>query len=93
MHGGETKIDVRLATESSWPTTDQMVEKFQRNKSIISRHIKDIYERGKLEQDGTVAFFATVQNVGERRVESNIKYYNFAPVFAHGRGRFFRILL
>ena len=48
--GGETKIEVRLANESVWLTADQMAELFQRNKSTISRHIKNIYESAELEQ-------------------------------------------
>ena len=54
--GGETKIEVRLANESVWLTADQMAELFQRNKSTISRHIKNIYESAELEQNRTVAF-------------------------------------
>ena len=41
-HGGETKIEVRLSNETVWLTTDQMAELFQRNKSTISRHIKNV---------------------------------------------------
>ena len=40
-------------------TLDQMAELFQRNKSTISRHIKNIFETGELNADSTVAFFAT----------------------------------
>lgn len=58
---GEAKIEVRLANETVWLTADQMAELFQRNKSTISRHIKNIYESGELEQNRTVAFFAPVQ--------------------------------
>lgn len=58
---GEPKIDVRLANETVWLTADQMAELFQRNKSTISRHIKNIYESGELEQNRTAAFFAQVQ--------------------------------
>ncbi len=82
--GGETKIEVRLANESVWLTADQMAELFQRNKSTISRHIKNIYESGELEQDRTVAFFATVQNEGERKVERNIAYYNLDMIISVG---------
>lgn len=45
---GESKIEVRLANESVWLTADQMAELFQRNKSTISRHIKNILEVGEL---------------------------------------------
>lgn len=58
---GEAKIEVRFANETVWLTADQMAELFQRNKSTISRHIKNIYESGELEQNRTVAIFAQVQ--------------------------------
>ena len=82
--GGETKIEVRLANESVWLTADQMAELFQRNKSTISRHIKNIYESVELEQNRTVAFFATVQNEGDRKVERNIAYYNLDMIISVG---------
>ena len=82
--GGETKIEVRLANESVWLTADQMAELFQRNKSTISRHIKNIYESAELEQNRTVAFFATVQNEGDRKVERNIAYYNLDMIISVG---------
>lgn len=42
--GGEAKIEVRLANETVWLTVNQMAELFQRNKSTISRLIKNIYK-------------------------------------------------
>lgn len=47
--GGETKIEVRLSNETVWLTADQMAELFQRNKSTISRHIKNVLESGELQ--------------------------------------------
>lgn len=82
--GGETKIEVRLSNETVWLTADQMAELFQRNKSTISRHIKNIYESAELEQNRTVAFFATVQNEGDRKVERNIAYYNLDMIISVG---------
>lgn len=82
--GGEAKIEVRLANETVWLTADQMAELFQRNKSTISRHIKNIYEDGELEQNRTVAFFATVQNEGQRKVERNIAYYKLDMIISVG---------
>jgi len=64
---GESRIEVRLEGETVWLSLDQMAELFQRNKSTISRHIKNVYEEGELNADSTVAFFATVQTVGETR--------------------------
>ena len=82
--GGDTKIEVRLSNETVWLTADQMAELFQRNKSTISRHIKNIYESGELEQNRTVAFFATVQSEGDRKVERNIAYYNLDMIISVG---------
>lgn len=55
-----------------WLSADQMEEIFQRNKSIISGHIKNVLEDGELEEAATVAFLITVQNEGERKVERRI---------------------
>ncbi|WP_290393866.1 virulence RhuM family protein [uncultured Duncaniella sp.] len=82
--GGEAKIEVRLANETVWLSADQMAELFQRNKSTISRHIKNVFESGELEQNRTVAFFATVQNEGQRKVERNIAYYNLDMIISVG---------
>ena len=51
-----------------------MSELFQRNKSTISRHIKNVFEEGELNPYATVAFFATVQTEGKRKVERDIAY-------------------
>ena len=87
---GQTKIEVTLANDTVWLTADQMAELFQRNKSTISRHIKNVFESGELKPDSTVAFFATVQNEGTRKVERNIAYYNLDMIISH-RGVQFRI--
>lgn len=60
---GVTKIEVKLQNETVWLSLDQMAELFQRNKSTISRHIKNVFEAGELQPDSTVAFFATVQTL------------------------------
>ena len=73
---GQSKIEVTLSNDTVWLTADQMAELFQRNKSTISRHIRNIFEEGELNADSTVAFFATVQNEGTRKVERNIAQYS-----------------
>lgn len=80
----EAKIEVRLVNETLWLTADQMAELFQRNKSTISRHIKNVFESGELEHNRTVAFFATVQDEGGRKVERNIAYYNLDMIISVG---------
>ena len=49
---GQTKIDVKLAGETVWLTLNQMAELFQRDKSVISRHIKNIFDEGELNEKG-----------------------------------------
>ena len=58
---GLTKINVNLQDETVWLTLEQMAELFQRDKSTISRHIKNVFEEGELTRESTVANFATVQ--------------------------------
>ncbi len=81
---GEAKIEVRLHDETVWLTLDQMAELFQRNKSTISRHIKNVFETGELNTDSTVAFFATVQMEGKRKVERNLAFYNLDMIISVG---------
>ncbi len=58
---GLTKIDVTMDNETVWLSLDQMAELFQRDKSTISRHIRNIFEEGELLREATVAKIATVQ--------------------------------
>lgn len=81
---GETRIEVRLHGETVWLNLDQMAELFQRNKSTISRHIRNAFEQGELKQESTVAFFATVQKEGERQVERDIAFYNLDMIISVG---------
>ena len=81
---GESRIEVRLQGETVWLSLDQMAELFQRNKSTISRHIKNVFEEGELQPDTTIAFFATVQMEGKRKVERDIAYYNLDMIISVG---------
>ena len=94
---GETKVEVQFSEETAWLSIAQMVELFGRDKSVISRHIKNIFTEGELEKSATVANLATVQKEGERDVERTIDYYNLDVIISVGyrvkshRGTQFRI--
>lgn len=94
---GLTKIDVNLHDETVWLSLDQMANLFQRDKSTVSRHVKNIFNEGELIRESTVAKFATVQNEGNRQVERAIEYYNLDVIISVGyrvksqRGVQFRI--
>ena len=61
---GDSQIEVKLQNDTVWLSLDQMAELFQRNKSTISRHIKNVLEDGELEADSVIANFATTATDG-----------------------------
>jgi prophage maintenance system killer protein len=94
---GQTSIEVKLENETLWLSLNEMATLFGRDKSVISRHLKNIYNEGELSQDATVAKNATVQNEGNRRVSRAIELYNLDAILSVGyrvnsmRGTQFRI--
>ena len=94
---GLTKIDANIQDDTVWLSLSQMADLFQKDKSTISRHIRNIFSEGELLRDTTVAKFATVQNEGDRQVEKAIDYYNLDVIISVGhrvkspRGVQFRI--
>ena len=92
--GGDSQIEVKLQNDTVWLSLDQMAELFQRNKSTISRHIKNVLEDGELEADSVVANFATTATDGKKY---SVAYYNLDMIISVGyrvhsyRGVQFRI--
>ena len=91
---GQTKIHVHMENETVWLSLDQMAELFQRDKSTISRHIKNIFDEGELTRDSVVANFATTATDGKTY---HVDYYNLDVIISVGyrvkslRGTQFRI--
>jgi len=81
---GKTSLDVKLDKETVWLSINQMTELFGRDKSVISRHIKNVLETKELTEDSTVAFFAIVQKEGKRLIEREIEYYNLDMIISVG---------
>lgn len=81
---GKIKIDVRFENETVWLSLDQMATLFGRDKSTISRHVKNVFEEGELSPETTVANFATVQIEGNREVARNIDYYDLDVIISVG---------
>lgn len=94
---GETRIQVIMQAETVWLSQKQLVELFQRDKSVISRHINNVFKEGELARESTVANFATVQQEGQRTITRDVEYYNLDVVISVGyrvkshRGTQFRI--
>lgn len=81
---GNIKLDVNIDKDTVWLSLEQMSELFERDKSTISRHIKNVFKEGELSEDSTVAKFATVQNEGTRSVERMIENYNLDVIISVG---------
>ena len=91
---GLTKLDVQLHDETVWLSLDMMAQLFQRDKSTISRHIKNIFAEGELQPLAVVANFATTASDGKTY---QVDYYNLDVIISVGyrvkslRGTQFRI--
>jgi hypothetical protein len=77
-------IEVRLDEETVWLSLNQMAQLFNRDKSVISRHLKNIYKEEELIQEATVAKNATVQIEAGREVKREIEYYNLDAILSVG---------
>ena len=77
-------VEVRLTGETVWLNLNQMVELFDRDKSVISRHLSNVFREGEVEKEATVAFFATVQNEGGRSISRQIPHYNLDAILSVG---------
>ncbi|MBL4775512.1 MAG: virulence protein RhuM/Fic/DOC family protein [Mariprofundus sp.] len=76
--------EVRLEAETLWLSLNQMAELFGRDKSVISRHLRNVFKEGELTREATVAKNATVQNEGEREVMREIEFFNLDAIISVG---------
>lgn len=94
---GSISLDVRIEKDTIWLNLNQLADLFERDKSVISRHLRNIYDTAELVRPATVAFFATVQDEGGRAVERQIEHFNLDAIISVGyrvnskRGTQFRI--
>lgn len=91
---GRNRLDVRLVDETVWLSLNQMAELFQRDKSVISKHIRNVFDEGELSPDSVVANFATTAADGKTY---RVDHYNLDVIISVGyrvkshRGVQFRI--
>lgn len=82
--GDHVRVEVRVEQENVWLSLQQLADLFDRDKSVISRHLRNIFASGELEREATVAKTATVQREGEREVVREIEYYNLDAIISVG---------
>src|SRR6266704_2925159 len=91
---GKTRLEVRLQGETVWLSLNQIAELFQRDKSVVSRHIRNIFDEGELQESSVVANFATTATDGKTY---QVDYFNLDVIISVGyrvksrRGTQFRI--
>ena len=97
---GQTQIDVRLENETVWLTQAQMAELFQKERTVITRHINNVFKEGELEREVVCAKFAHTTQHGAIKGKQQIKetiLYNLDVIISVGyrvhskRGTAFRI--
>ncbi|WP_195439676.1 RhuM family protein [Bacteroides thetaiotaomicron] len=92
---GKTSIDVKLENETVWLTQAQMAELFQKDRTVIGRHINNVYREGELERDITCAKFAHMGSYSDQQYETAV--YNLDVIISVGyrvksqRGTQFRV--
>ena len=70
---GGPALEVRLEHDTVWLSLNQIPELFDRDKSVISRHLRNVFASGELEREATVARNATVQREGRRQVVRDVE--------------------
>jgi len=81
---GEVRVDVRLDRETVWLTQEQMSQLFGRERSVITKHVRNAFREGELEPGATCAKFAQVQTEGDRTVTRDVDHYNLDVIISVG---------
>ena len=79
---GEVALDVRLEQETVWLTMRQMADLFERDRSVVNRHVLNVFQEGELERGATCAEFAQVRPEGGRRVTRKIEHFNLDVIIS-----------
>ena len=91
---GQTTLDVKLENDTIWLSLNQLATLFERDKSVIAKHLKNIFKEGELDRNSVVAKNATTASDGKTYI---IDYFNLDAVISAGyrvnskRGTQFRI--
>ena len=81
---GKVKVEIYLQDETVWLTRRKIADLFGVDRSVITKHLLNIFSEGELQKDATCAFFAQVQKEGKRQVTRNIEFYNLDAIISVG---------
>jgi death-on-curing family protein len=82
--GGTIDVEVKLLNNDLWLSLNQIAELFGRDKSVIAKHLKNVFREEELDRNSTVAFFATVQIEGNHEVTRQIEHFNLDAIISVG---------
>ena len=81
---GDVKIDIRFEDETFWLTQQKISNLFGVDRSVVTKHLGNIYSEGELDKTATCAKFAQVRNEGDRQVTRQIEFYNLDAIISVG---------
>jgi len=81
---GSINIEVMFAEENVWLTQKKMAELFGVDRSVVTKHLQNIYEEGELDEESTCAKNAQVQTEGVRTIQRKVKMYSLEAIIAVG---------
>src|SRR3989339_532003 len=81
---GKVKVEIYLQNQTIWLTQQKMAELFDVDRSVITKHLINIYNEGELHKEATCAKIAQVQNEGFRSVSRQIEYHNLDAIISVG---------
>jgi hypothetical protein len=81
---GNVKVEIFLRDENIWLTQARISELFGIERSVATKHLKNIYDDGELDKKATCAKIAQVQTEGERQVEREVEFYNLDAILSVG---------
>lgn len=81
---GSVKIEILFGDETVWLTQPKIAQLFGVDRSVVTKHLKNIFDEGELKKEATSAKFAQVQIEGEREVSRNIEFYNLDAILSVG---------
>ena len=81
---GHVQLDILLQDENLWLTQKGLAELFGVERSVITKHLRNIYDSGELDKVSTCAKFAQVQQEGNRTVRRELEYYNLDAIISVG---------
>ena len=81
---GRVRVEIFLKDENIWLTQARIAELFGVERSVVTKHLQNIFNEGELNKEATCAKIAQVQSEGQRNVTRDIEFYNLAAIISVG---------